>query len=152
MSHVTKNYSTDGGDTWVVGGKLKIEEGADVEGLNELPVASAETLGGVRVGSGLSIDENGVLSADSQAPGIASAETAGVVKVGSHLSIDENGVLSADSQTPSAATESTAGVVKMMENQAEARGSNLLGLESAFNELLQKLKAAGIMAPDAVEP
>lgn len=28
-----KNYRTDGGDTWVVGGKLKIETGAQVEGL-----------------------------------------------------------------------------------------------------------------------
>ena len=32
-SIVSKNYSTDGGDTWVVGGKLVIEEGAEVEGL-----------------------------------------------------------------------------------------------------------------------
>ena len=33
-SIVTKNYSTDGGDTWVIGGKLVIEDGAEVEGLN----------------------------------------------------------------------------------------------------------------------
>lgn len=33
-SIVSKNYSTDGGDTWVVGGRLVIEEGAEVEGLN----------------------------------------------------------------------------------------------------------------------
>ena len=30
---MTKNYSTDGGDTLVIGGKLVIEEGATVEGL-----------------------------------------------------------------------------------------------------------------------
>jgi len=29
---VTKNYSTDNGDTWVVGGKLVIEEGAEFSG------------------------------------------------------------------------------------------------------------------------
>ena len=34
MSHVTKNYSTDGGNTLVVGGKLVVEEGAEVEGLD----------------------------------------------------------------------------------------------------------------------
>ena len=33
-SIVTKNYATDGGDTWVVGGKLIIEDGAEVEGLD----------------------------------------------------------------------------------------------------------------------
>ena len=33
-SIVTRNYSTDGGDTLVIGGKLIIEEGAVVEGLS----------------------------------------------------------------------------------------------------------------------
>ncbi len=32
--HVTKNYSTDGGDTLVIGGKLQIDEGAEVSGLS----------------------------------------------------------------------------------------------------------------------
>ena len=146
---VTKNYSKDNGDTLVIGGKLVIEEGAEVEGLNDLPVASAETLGGVKVGTNLTIDENGVLSADNQTPGVASADTAGVVKVGTNLTIDENGVLSADNQTPYAATTEAAGIMKMAENQPDSQGSNLLGLEADFNRLLQKLKDAGIMAPDA---
>lgn len=29
-----KNYKTDNGDTWVIGGSLKILEGAKVEGLD----------------------------------------------------------------------------------------------------------------------
>lgn len=29
----TKNYKTDGGDTWVVGGKLVVEDTAEVDGL-----------------------------------------------------------------------------------------------------------------------
>ena len=33
MSFVPKNYTTDGGDTTVIGGKLIVEEGASVEGL-----------------------------------------------------------------------------------------------------------------------
>ncbi|WP_374833911.1 hypothetical protein [Paenochrobactrum pullorum] len=33
MTYSTKNYFTEGGDTLVVGGKLVIEEGAEVEGL-----------------------------------------------------------------------------------------------------------------------
>lgn len=69
---MTKNYKTDNGDTWVIGGKLIVEEGATVEGLGSgapysLPTASADTLGGVKVGSGLSITD-GVLSADGITP------------------------------------------------------------------------------------
>ena len=60
-----------------------------------LPVAGADTLGGVKVGSGLSIDANGVLSGDSYSLPVAGANTLGGVKVGSGLSIDANGVLSA---------------------------------------------------------
>ena len=62
-----------------------------------LPVAGADTLGGVKVGSGLSIDENGVLSADGGGGytlPVAGADTLGGVKVGSGLSIDANGILS----------------------------------------------------------
>lgn len=75
---VTKNYSKDGGDTLVIGGKLVIEEGAEVEGLGggggsyTLPVASASTLGGVKVGSGLTITD-GVLSADGISPAATQA-------------------------------------------------------------------------------
>ena len=78
-SIVCKNYSTDGGDTWVVGGRLVIEEGAEVEGLN---------------GSGR----------------------------GSNAA--------AENQTASTATA-------------------VAGLKSDFNALLNKLKNAGIMTPDA---
>ena len=71
---VTKNYFTDGGDTLVIGGKLVVEEGAQVTGLEggeatpyTLPTASASTLGGVKVGSGLTITD-GVLSANGITP------------------------------------------------------------------------------------
>lgn len=57
-----------------------------------LPTAASDTLGGVKVGSGLAIN-NGVLSNDYSLP-TASASTLGGVKVGSGLSIAD-GVLSA---------------------------------------------------------
>lgn len=41
-NRVTKNYSTDGGDTLVIGGKLKVEEGASVEGLPSSPGEKGE--------------------------------------------------------------------------------------------------------------
>ena len=84
-----------GGET-----KMSVEE-AIKNGAYELPIAGAETLGGVKVGSGLSINaETGVLSASGYELPIAGAETLGGVKVGSGLSINaETGVLSASSQT-----------------------------------------------------
>ena len=61
-----------------------------------LPVATASKLGGVKIGSNVSIDENGVISvAAPYSLPTAAANTLGGVKVGSNLSIDENGVLSA---------------------------------------------------------
>lgn len=62
-----------------------------------LPIASAETLGGIKVGSNLSIDsETGALSGNpAYTLPTASAEALGGIKVGSNLSIDANGVLSA---------------------------------------------------------
>ena len=70
----------------------------------ELPIASAETLGGVKVGTGLSIDaETGALSNPNPTPyslPTAGAETLGGVKVGTGLSIDaETGVLSNNNPT-----------------------------------------------------
>ena len=64
-----------------------------------LPPASATTLGGVKVGSGLSVTADGTLSATSSGSGYvlppASASTLGGIKVGSNLSITADGVLSA---------------------------------------------------------
>lgn len=63
----------------------------------ELPTASANTLGGVKVGENLSIDANGVLSASggsSYTLPVASSNTLGGIKVGSGLSIENDGTLS----------------------------------------------------------
>ena len=46
---------------WFIGGE---DTGVAAGGLTELPIASADTLGGVKVGDNLTIDENGVLNAD----------------------------------------------------------------------------------------
>ena len=59
-----------------------------------LPTASANTKGGVKIGSGLTMDGE-ILNADGYTLPTASDEIKGGVKVGSGLSIDENGVLSA---------------------------------------------------------
>lgn len=55
MSYNAKNYTEQGGEVTHIGGKLIIEDGAEVEGFDgggggsyTLPTASAETLGGVK--------------------------------------------------------------------------------------------------------
>ena len=78
-TYVGKNYFTDGGDPLVIGGTLTVTEDATVEGISdggsaELPTASADTLGGIKVGNNLVISE-GVLSVPT-----ATTTTPGVVK------------------------------------------------------------------------
>ena len=79
-THITKNFFAHGGDELVIGGKLTVLEGATVEGLSggsgsyTLPTASADTLGGVKIGSGLTITD-GVLSANGVTPAAAQADS-----------------------------------------------------------------------------
>ena len=82
-THNTKNFMAHGGNELVIGGKLTILPGAVVEGLEggggssgyTLPAATASTLGGIKVGSGLSITAEGVLSADGITPAAAQADS-----------------------------------------------------------------------------
>lgn len=50
-------------------GALAVNVYGDIGGEDTLPTASADTLGGVKVGSGLAIDSNGVLSASGGSNG-----------------------------------------------------------------------------------
>ena len=80
MSSNAKNYTEQGGDVTHIGGRLVFDEGATVEGSEIpssyiLPEADAETLGGVMIGEGFSV-QDGILSL-----GEASAEAIGGVKL-----------------------------------------------------------------------
>lgn len=105
MSYNAKNYTEQGGSVTHIGGKLIIEPDAEVSGLSANPLnkATADTLGGIKVGSNLSIDESGVLSADI---------------------------------TPAA-------------NQSNSTATTVAALKDDLNELLGKLKTAGLMTADA---
>ncbi len=131
MSAQTKNYM-EGPDKWVINGALAFGTGATVTGLAADPLlpATAEQLGGVMVGSGLEVTENGVLSA-----AVATDETAGAVIVGDGLEIAD-GVLSVSNPLVAA------------ENQADCEAEDVAGVVTAFNALLAKLKAAGLMEAD----
>lgn len=82
-------YIESTGERSTLGAKLASGGG----GSYTLPTASAETKGGVKIGSGLTMTGE-VLSADSYSLPTASSDTLGGVKVGSGLSIAD-GVLSA---------------------------------------------------------
>ena len=128
-THNTKNFAAHGGEEWVIGGKLTTLEGATVEGLTATAAAaSADALGGIKAA--------------------AKAETDTVeAKIGEDAKLyvpayPEDYVL------PAAAAE-TLGGVQLAANQVDSVASTIAGLNVEFNALLAKLKAAGIMAPDA---
>ncbi len=82
-THNTKNFFAHGGNELVIGGKLTFLEGAEVENFPgesgggsgyTLPTASADTLGGVKIGSGLTISD-GVLSVDGITPAAYQADS-----------------------------------------------------------------------------
>lgn len=75
------------------------------EATQQISIASATTLGGVKVGSGLSITGDGTLSATPYSLPIASASTLGGIKIGSQLSIAGDGTLSASAQSLSILTD-----------------------------------------------
>ena len=72
--------------------------GDALKNLNIRP-ATSTTLGGIKVGSGLSVTDDGTLSADAQEYTLpaATATTLGGVKVGDGLTVDADGTLSANS-------------------------------------------------------
>lgn len=115
MSYNTVNYTEQGGAVTHFGGTVVFETGATVTGLSgdAIPTATTTVKGGVKVGAGLSVTEEGVLSANT------------------------------------AGTDSY-GTVKQAANQADSTATTVAGLKDDFNGLLAKLKAAGLMAADAV--
>ena len=103
-THNTKNYMAHGGNELVIGGKLTFLPGASVEGGEglfdggegsgyTLPTASADTLGGVKIGSGLSITEQGVISANGTTPAASQADSEATTIAG--LKEDFNTLLAA---------------------------------------------------------
>lgn len=70
-----------------------------------LPIASATTLGGIKVGNNLTITSDGTLNAEQTEYTLptATASTLGGIKVGSHLSISD-GILSANVDTTLSST------------------------------------------------
>lgn len=68
-----------------------------------LPIASDTTLGGIKVGSGVTIDSGGTISVSGSSYTLptASSDTLGGVKIGSGVNIDSAGTISVDAIDPS---------------------------------------------------
>ena len=105
--HNARNYFAHGGNELVIGGKLTFLTGATVEGGEglfdgggasegagyTLPAATTSTLGGIKVGSGLSVTAEGVLSANGITPAAAQADSEATTIAG--LKEDFNALLAA---------------------------------------------------------
>lgn len=119
MGYNTKNYTEQGGEKTVIGGRLEIKEGAEVIGLSassDLRVATKTKLGGIK--------------ADTK------SETDTVeVKIGSDQKL----------YAPSYPILPN---FQVAENQALSTAENIETLVIDFNNLITKLKNAGLMAED----
>lgn len=135
--------------------KKKISESATEIESYTLPTASADTLGGIKIGNGLQIADDGTVSVieqtvtteanDYELP-IASADTLGGVKIGNGLKITEDGTISvieqavsgnADGYVLPVASSETLGGIKVGnglfvadDGTASATGMDVLILES----------------------
>lgn len=121
---ITSPFSIERGDDGVHECRVEIFCEDEERPSGDLPIASAETLGGVKVGSGLSIAQDGTLStngASYQLPA-ATGQTLGGVKVGSGLSVTQDGTLSADGYVLPAATDQTLGGIIVGDGLAITNG------------------------------
>lgn len=121
MSYNGKNYAEQGGGKWVVGGTLEIKEGASVTGL---PAGAAYSLP------------------------VASASALGGVKAAAKTSGDTVPVKADGAGNLFVPTYPSVPAVPKAANQADSAASEVAALVADFNSLLQKLKAAGLMAAD----
>lgn len=105
----------------------------------ELPVASSDTLGGIKVGANLSITDDGVLNANAsqyELP-IASTSTLGGIKISPDFTIDEDGTLHTTSSGGSGyvlpvATVATLGGVKQGTNVTIAADGTLSATDTTY--------------------
>jgi len=122
QSLVTANSNTDA-ITFLAGNNVQISTNAGARSVTiavnntlsfALLPASTSSIGGIIVGSGLSIDSNGILSSTAIASiNTATTTTAGTVIIGSGLAISAAGTLTALAQVLGTATSTTLGGVKI---------------------------------------
>lgn len=131
MDHNVKNYTEQGGEKTVIGGTLEFGEGAKIVNMPDsmkpqVPVAAADTLGAVKIGAHLSVDENGKLN----------MEPLGGVGLGEGVYYDEQGRLCAYPDF-------------FAMNVAYPASTEVEDQVVAFNNLIDALVTAGMMEAPA---
>ena len=104
----------------------------------ELPIASASTLGGVKIGTGVNIDSGGVISVD-ETP-IATTSTAGKVKPdGTSITVTQDGTISASGGVRVVATSTG----------SKTYGQHFGSLYSDYSALTSEEKYRSIITEDS---
>ena len=127
----TKNYTEQGGEKTVIGGEIVIEgkitvaDGGEVEGITGVTAAATEsTIGGIK----------------AAAKGTGDTVEAKIDSTTFKLYVPTYPTV------PEGATTETAGIVKMAANVAKIAGDTVT--VGKFNDLIDALVAAGLMADD----
>ena len=131
MGYDVKNYTEQGGEKTVIGGVLEFAESAGIVNMPdsmkpELPVADADTLGGVKVGANLFMDNIGTLNMDPL----------GGVGIGEGVYYDERGRLCAYPEM-------------FAMNVPYPASTEVEDQVATFNALIDELVAAGMMEAEA---
>ena len=116
-------------DSWI-GQYAGTGGGGGTGGEYILPAASATTLGGVKIGEGIQVTPDGIISVDNSGSGyvlpVATSSTLGGVKAGDNVTIAADGKLSVNAPyTLPAATASTLGGVKVGANLSVTQDGTL---------------------------
>ena len=119
MSYNSKNYTEQGGEKTVIGGTLEIKEGASVTGLPSPQMSVAS---------------------EAAFGGVKAAAKTETDTVQAKIGADGNLYVPAYPAVPE---------VPVVANQTASTAEDIAALLADFNSLLTKLKAAGLMAPDA---
>jgi prefoldin subunit 5 len=119
-THDNKSILDNTTASFTISDETKLDGIEDNANNYSLPKASSSTLGGIKVGDNLSIDNDGVLSANPGGYTLppATDSTLGGIIVGNNLTITPQGVLSANSggYTLPIASDQTLGGIKVGEN------------------------------------
>lgn len=114
-------------DTLVSGTNIKTINGVSILGSGDMttpiPTASASTLGGVKIGSGINVADDGTISAEVYSLPTASATVKGGIKVGTNLAMNGEVLNNTYSYTLPTATSSTLGGVKTGSNITNSSGT-----------------------------
>lgn len=160
VSQITTNKSSitnlqnNKQDKLVSGTNIKTINGTSLLGegdmVTPLPIANASTLGGVKIGSGINVTDDGTISAQEYSLPTASASTKGGIKIGSGLKVT-NEVASVDT-TNVVQEKLVSGTNVKTINNTSLLGSGNIAIENGLvgidtSKILATMEAKGTSNP-----